>query len=449
MAIEDEIEAAGHARVFVVLKRTKRRRINGRLTVALDETISRQQEAAQSIEKYFRPFKNSRMAQMTRELASTSQRTIRSMAAPESPMLAGLTDYVRDLQAEVVAKANGVRYFPYLGIMMGTVDRAGLAGLRENTDDVERLFSPPEFTLIRPVEDNDAALAGPGEGTSWCLERMGIPRLWDAGLTGTGVLIGHLDTGIDSTHPALENAIDAYAVFDEIGQQLNVVSPMVDTGYHGTHTAGLLVGKPFQGLTFGVAPDAGLAAGTIIEGGDVPARIAAGLNWCVGQGVKIISLSVGVRAYEPLLAALLGALRDRDILPVVAIGNEGPDSSRTPGNLSQSLSVGAIDENDQIWFDSSSQQFVETPKRIVPTVIAPGVGVWSSAPGGKLKRLSGTSMAAPHVAGLAALLKQYRPEATATQLEKAIIASCTRPLGISSLRGNKGVPDALLAKSEL
>lgn len=449
MAIEDELESSGHARVFVVLKPTKQRKVDGKVTVALAETISLQQEAAQSISSCFRSFKNSRMSEMARELASSSQPTVRSVAAPDSPMRRGRPDYVRDEHTEAVPENAGVRYFPYLGMMMGTVDRAGLAELRDKTDEVAQLFSPPEMSLIRPIEDEGAALAGPPDGVSWALERLGIPKLWDAGLTGDGVLIGHLDTGIDSAHPALADAIDAYSVFDELGLQLNVTTPMVDTGFHGTHTAGLLVGKPFQNVTFGVAPGARLAAGTIIEGGDIPARMIAGLNWCVGQGVKIISLSVGVRTFEPLVAALIGLLRTRDVLPVVAIGNEGPQSSRTPGNLAQSLSVGATDETDQIWFNSSSQQFAETPKRIVPTLIAPGAGIWSSSPGGGLKKLSGTSMAAPHIAGLAALLKQFRPEATVAQIEKAIIASCVRPGGISTLRGNKGVPNAVIARDKL
>lgn len=449
MPIEDELEASGHTRVVVVLKPTKRHKVDGRITVALTETISMQQEVAQSIASCFRPFKNSRMSQMARELASSSEPTIRSRIAADGPMRRGRPDYVRDEHAEAVPENAGVRYFPYLGMMMGTVDRAGLAELRNKKDEVAELFSPPEMSLIRPFEDEEAALAGPPEGVSWALKRLGIPKLWDAGLTGDGVLIGHLDTGIDSTHPALADAIDASSVFDELGQQLNVTTAMVDTGFHGTHTAGLLVGQPFGNVTFGVAPGARLAAGTVIEGGDIPARMIAGLNWCVGQGVMIISLSLGVRRFDPLVAALVKQLRDRDILPIVAIGNEGAETSRTPGNLPESLSVGATDEADQIWFNSSSQQFAETPRRIVPTLIAPGAGIWSSAPGGGLKKLSGTSMAAPHIAGLAALLKQFRPEATGAQIQKAIIASCKRPSGISTLRGNKGVPDAMVAKSKL
>jgi subtilisin len=165
----------------------------------------------------------------------------------------------------------------------------------------------------------------------------------------------------------------------------------------------------------------------------------------VGQGVRLISMSLGLRGFVPQFATILTLLRQRQILPIVAVGNEGVQTSRTPGNLPESLSVGAVDETDQIWFNSSSQQMSETPKRYVPTLIGPGAGIWSSVPGSQLRSLSGTSMATPHIAGLAALLLQHRPETTADDLQKAIVTSCKRPPAISTLRGNNGVPDGVAA----
>ena len=450
MTIEQELQAVGHARVIAVLKPTKRRKGEKGLSFALDETISLQQDAVRTIERCFKPFRNSRTAQLTKEIAATSSPTVRSKSAPELVNEKPKAAYApRDPHAEPGMENSGMRYFPYLGIVMGTVDRQGIDQLRQHQKEVAALFSPPEMSLIRPFEDDLAALAGPEPGNSWALERLKIPALWDAGLTGQDVLIGHLDTGIDSAHPALAQQVNAYAVFDETGQRLVTPATLVDTAFHGTHTAGLLVGKPFQGVTFGVAPAAQLVSGTVIEEGDVPARVVAGLDWLIGQGVSIVSLSLGVRAFDALVDALMKQLRQRDVLPVVAIGNEGPTTSRSPGNLKESLSVGAIDDADEIWFNSSSQQMAETPKRIVPVMIAPGAGVWSSAPNGTMKKLSGTSMATPHIAGLAALLKQHRPDASAAAIEKAIIASCKRPPGISTLRGNKGVPDAVVAMQNL
>ena len=84
-----------------------------------------------------------------------------------------------------------------------------------------------------------------------------------------------------------------------------------------------------------------------------------------------------------------------------------------------------------------------------PILIGPGAAVWSSVPNQQLRSLSGTSMATPHITGLAALLLQHRPEMPIADLEKAILASCKRPTGISTLRGNKGVPDGVDALAAL
>ncbi len=442
MTIQEQLEAMGHARVIVVLKPMRKKRAGERMSLALSETISLQQEAARTLEKFFKPFSNSRTTILAREIDTlrdhAGQAPGQAIAdiAPSRPL------YASDPNAAAVQENTGLRYFPNLGILFGTVDEKGMDGLRSRADVVSSLFAPPEMSLIHPVEE--AALAGPDPGNSWALERLHVPQLWDKGLTGDGILIGHLDTGIDATHPALDEAIDSFAEFDAIGR-LVAGSQMTDSGFHGTHTAGILVGRPYQGVTFGIAPGAKLAAGMVIEHGDTAARVIAGLEWCIGQGVRIVSLSLGVRQYEPLFSRIFQLLRQRNILPVAAIGNEGAQTSRTPGNLPEVLSVGAMDQTDQIWFNSSSQQLSEKHRRIVPTVIAPGVTIWSSVPNGGLRGLSGTSMAAPHVAGLAALLMQHRPDATVDQVEKAILASCSRPDAISILRGNKGVPNAVKA----
>lgn len=449
MTIQEQLDATGHARVVVVLKPTKKKRESGHMSLALAETISLQQEAARTLEKFFKPFPNSRTAILARETATTPiGRMGKSVAQAAGSMAGSLSSALNtsDPNAAAIHESEGLRYFPNLGILFGTTDQEGIKGLLSHTNEVSDLFSPPEMSLIHPVEE--AALAGPNPGNSWALERLRIPALWDKGLTGEGVLIGHLDTGVDSTHPALNAAVDSYAEFDSIGR-LVAGAVLADSGFHGTHTAGILVGRPYQGVIFGVAPGAKLAAGTVIEYGDTPARVIAGLNWCVGQGVRVVNLSLGVRQHKPQFSRVFQILRERNILPVAAIGNEGAQTSRTPGNLREVLSVGAMDETDQIWFNSSSQQLAETRKRIVPTVIAPGVTIWSSVPNGGLRGYSGTSMAAPHIAGLGALLMQYRPEAGVNQIEKAILASCNRPSTISTLRGNKGVPDAAEALRKL
>jgi len=184
----------------------------------------------------------------------------------------------------------------------------------------------------------------------------------------------------------------------------------------------------------------------VIEGGKVSARVLAGMDWCVGQDVKVLSMSLGLRGYDPQFQTVMRILAQRGILAVIAIGNEGPQTSRSPGNYVEALSVGALDDKDSVWLDSSSQSLLKPPPpRVVPDVVAPGVGIWSCAVGGGYRQSTGTSMAAPHVAGLAALLWEHKPEATASRIREAIDKSCTRPPSVAQKRGNRGIPDAFKA----
>lgn len=434
MDLQEQLKAFGHARVIVVLKPRKTRRRDGHRELALAETIDLQQDVAQQCGKYFRPFADSRTQLIANDLHRGRG------AAPDR---AGME---RAIMARTTTKARpAFRYFRHLGVMFGTVDRKGLNRLIASKSAVASVLSPPEFSLIapHPVTTADAMAEGP----TWGLRRLGIPGLWERGIYGDGVLIGHLDTGVDATHPALANAVDVFAEFDSLGEIVPSAAT-ADTGIHGTHTAGILVGQPFKGAMFGVAPKAKLAAAVVIEGGDVPARVLGALDWCVEQSCRVINMSLGIRGYEPLFEDILDLLRERNILPVAAVGNEGPLTSRSPGNHLPVVSVGAIDDTDHVWWSSSSQR-VPGKQRVVPDLVTPGVAVWSSVPGGSVKQLSGTSMAAPHVAGLAALLMSHRPDASVAMIEEAIYRSCRRPANASTIRANRGIPDGDAARTWL
>jgi subtilisin family serine protease len=425
MEFKDQFEQYGHARVLVVLKPVKEVRVGGQLALDHAGTYTLQQQAANDIGYCFKAFSDSRETQIAREMASLSM----ARSAPRRSTL-----------------SKGMRYYANLGVVLGTVDEAGLKSIRSRTREISAVMPPPEFGLIRPVED--MALAGAPTGTSWGVERMNAEKVWQQGITGKGVVVGHVDTGVDAAHDALTDAIDAFVELDELGE-VKAGAAARDSGQHGTHTAGIIAGRKFNGLKFGVAPGAKLASAMVIEGGDVIARVLGGLDWCVGQDVRIISMSLGLRGFMPQFRSIMALLRQRNILPVVAVGNEGVGTSRSPGNYPESLSVGAMDVENMIWFNSSSDRFTRKVDAVVPDVIAPGAGIWSSIPGNQLAAMSGTSMAAPHIAGLAALLLEHRPDITAAKLEAAIFKSCTRPPGISTARGNRGFPDAAKAVKAL
>jgi subtilisin len=304
MTLNEQLKAFGHARVVVVLKPKKTRKVGSRTALALSETVALQQDAAGKLQTCFKRFEQSR----TQLLAAESQRQLPAVEAKPLPVRAS------------ASKPAAARYYPNLGVMLGTVDKRGLKALRKKKKEVATVLAVPDFSLIQPHEVS--ALAGPPTGISWGVKRLGVPKLWDKGLTGNGILIGHLDTGVDKTHPALSTAVDVFAEFDLIGEEIPNALPR-DTHHHGTHTAGLLSGRPHAGLTFGVAPGAKLASAVVIEGGDVPARTIAGLDWAIGQGCRIVSLSLGVRGFHPQFSTILKLVRQRNVLPVVAVGNEG------------------------------------------------------------------------------------------------------------------------------
>jgi phospholipase C/subtilisin family serine protease len=411
-ALENQFAAAGVAEVLVFMK---------------DGTAPRTELASRAV-GLSRHFRSSDLSHDAALLAA-----LRGPAGA-----AGLASGTGGPRPAVAAPAH--RFFPHLGIMYGTVDRVGLSALQAD-EGVAAVHEAPRLSLIRPIRDVATTQRG---ASSWGLERLRILEVWEAGFKGKGILVGHLDTGVDSTHPALKGAVAQFAEFDLLGHQVPN-APAHDSGRHGTHTAGTIAGRAVGSVSFGVAPEATLASALVIEGGNVVARILGGMDWVVGQGARVLSMSLGLPGFTPAFLDVTRRLRERNVLPVFAVGNEGPGTSRSPGNYAEALSVGAMDEHDDVADFSSSQRFQRSEDPLVPDLVAPGVDIASCVPGGGFAVMSGTSMATPHVAGLAALLFQAKPAAGADEVERAIFESCHLPASMDRERANRGVPDAVLA----
>jgi subtilisin len=190
----------------------------------------------------------------------------------------------------------------------------------------------------------------------------------------------------------------------------------------------------------------------VIEGGQVVARVLGGMDWVVARGARILSMSLGLAGWWTDFLPITRILRQRGVLPVFAVGNEGPGTSRSPGNYTEAISVGAFDRLGDVAPFSSSQRFERAVDPVVPDLVAPGVDVISARPGGGFQSMRGSSMATPHVAGLAALLLEAKPTATVDELEGAIFGSCRREPGWAPERAGRGSPDGpraleLLSKS--
>ncbi|MDX2549757.1 S8 family peptidase [Streptomyces stelliscabiei] len=266
--------------------------------------------------------------------------------------------------------------------------------------------------------------------------RIGAPKAWKAGFDGKGVTIAVLDTGVDATHPDLKGQVKAAKNFS--------TSPDTTDKYgHGTHVASIAAGTGAgsRGRYRGVAPRAKLLNGKVLgdEGFGDDSGIVAGMEWAAAQGADVVNLSLGggdTPEIDPMEAAINKLSAEKGILFAVAAGNEGDGGAGTvgsPGSAAAALTVGAVDDKDRLASFSSRGPTLDG--RIKPDVTAPGVAITAAAaPGSVIERevgqkpkgyltISGTSMATPHVAGAAALLKQQHPKWTYAELKAALVAS--------------------------
>jgi subtilisin family serine protease len=424
MNLSTAFKAQGFAEVMVVLKdKSNSKNVAAQANVVVPTTL-------------LRHFQNFEGSQDYAILEVLKQRTAQSMTKKKESR-AGVTIPSAAKVNSNELKSPNVYFYSNLGLMIGSVSRAGLAALRKEPT-VEKVTEAPEFRLIKPVQ---VSAAQPTAGYTWGLKAIGIDRLHSDGLTGRGVLVGHLDTGVDGSHPALAGVIGKYAEFDSLGIQVTGAQPK-DSGEHGTHTACTIAGQAIKGIHIGVAPGAKLASAMVIEGGKVTARVLGGMNWVVGQGARVLSMSLGFPGYAEDFAVIVQTLRERGVLPVIAVGNDGPGRSRYPGNYSEAVSVGAMDESFSVPDFSSSQRFARSIEPFVPDLVAPGVDVISGVPGGGYIMMSGSSMATPHIAGLAALLMEAKPNKTIEEIEAAIFQSCQLKPWMLKTRVNRGLPNA-------
>ena len=298
-------------------------------------------------------------------------------------------------------------------------------------------------------------------------QQIGAPALWGPTLdtAGQGVKIGIIDSGIDPDHPYFDPAGYTMPPGFPKGQQrfttakvivarsfvpkTGATAPSVrlafseDDSSHGTHVAGIAAGNadtPADGRRIsGVAPRAYLGNYKVfVETDDglspnanSPAIVAA-IEAAVADGMDVINFSGGEPEIEPsrdIVALALDAAAAAGVVPVIAAGNDyndfGAGSVSSPANSEGAIAVGAVEitGTKREHADFSSVGPTTISLRLKPDVAAPGVDVLSSVSGGGWAEFSGTSMASPHVAGAAALLRQRHPAWTVEQLKSALVQS--------------------------
>jgi subtilisin family serine protease len=271
------------------------------------------------------------------------------------------------------------------------------------------------------------------------------------GVTGAGVVVAVIDTGIDYTHPDLGGCFGAgckvVGGYDFIH---NDSDPGDDHG-HGTHVAGIIAAN---GTLKGVAPGATLLAYKVLDqyGDGYSSDIIAALEQAVSDGAQVANLSLGGQGFpeDPLSQAVDNATA-AGMLSVTGAGNSGWGASyrtiTSPGLSRTALTVGATDKSWQM-ADFSSRGYVMDGNRVLmkPEIVAPGVDILSTVPatGSKgdptrYKILSGTSIATPHVAGSAALLLQWNAAQTPEELKNRLVNSARSIDGDVFTRGAGGI----------
>ncbi|CAM5418917.1 Peptidase S8 OS=Streptomyces alboniger OX=132473 GN=CP975_22155 PE=3 SV=1 [Streptomyces alboniger] len=267
------------------------------------------------------------------------------------------------------------------------------------------------------------------------VKQIGADKAWAAGYDGKGVKIAVLDTGVDATHPDLKDQVVA-------AKNFSTSADAEDRYGHGTHVASTAAGTGAKsgGKFKGVAPAAKLLNGKVLgdDGFGEDSGIIAAMDWAAAEGADIVNLSLGggdTPGVDPLEAQVNTLSKEKGILFAVAAGNDGePGSVGSPGSADAALTVGAVDDKDKL-ADFSSQGPRLGDGAIKPDVTAPGVDITAAAaPGSVIEKevgqqppgyltISGTSMATPHVAGAAALLKQQHPKWGYEELKGALTGS--------------------------
>ncbi|MGW4103573.1 S8 family peptidase [Streptomyces sp. NPDC004976] len=264
--------------------------------------------------------------------------------------------------------------------------------------------------------------------------QIGTPKAWAAGYDGKGVRIAVLDTGVDTTHPDLKGQVTASKNFTP--------APTAGDEYgHGTHVASIAAGTGARskGRYKGVAPGAKILNGKVLndDGSGDDSGILAGMEWAAAQGADVINMSLGgtdAPGIDPLEEAVNRLSAEKGVLFAIAAGNEGPQSIGSPGSAEAALTVGAVDDKDALADFSSTGPRVGDGG-LKPDVTAPGVDITAASAKGNAivgevgekpagyMTISGTSMATPHVAGAAAILKQQHPQWKNTELKSALTGS--------------------------
>lgn len=304
--------------------------------------------------------------------------------------------------------------YNYMDVQLVTLPEKAALALKNN----------PNISFV----EEDAAVYATAQSTPWGVTHINADKAHAANVTGSGVKVAVLDTGIDASHPDLNVKGGVSFVSGE-------PSGLTDGNGHGTHVAGTVAALNNTAGVLGVAYNAELYAVKVLSasGSGTLSGIAQGIEWAIANDMDVINMSLGGSTGSTALEQASDNAYASGIVVVAAAGNSGSKGKRNtigyPAKYSSVIAVGAVDSNNNRASFSSVGSELE--------VMAPGVSILSTTPGNSYSSFNGTSMASPHVAGAAALIKAKYPSLSASQIRDRLKNSTT-PLGDAFYYG-KGV----------
>jgi subtilisin len=269
------------------------------------------------------------------------------------------------------------------------------------------------------VTISPTAIVAANQPIPWNITLVNAPQAWARGYRGNGVKVAVLDTGI-ATHPDL-------VISGGVSFVPGVVS-FNDGNGHGTHCAGIIGARNNTVGVVGVAPLASLYAVKVLndQGSGQSSWILAGMAWARQNGMNVVSMSLGsLTCQSAAYTTAIAQLNAAGVTVVCAAGNSGDKSFHcvnSPANSPGAIAVAAVNANKvRASFSSYGTDCCQLGANPV-SISAPGVSINSTIPGGYGVK-SGTSMACPHIAGAAALVKQRFPAFTPAQIRAKLLAT--------------------------
>jgi subtilisin family serine protease len=307
--------------------------------------------------------------------------------------------------------------FPLIG---ATLYRWHIDGGRSVVDTIGALGNEGVVASVQPnylfalQQDSHNSDQAQGDAAQYVLSKLHIDQAHQIA-TGQNVLVAVIDSEIDAKHPDLNGAV--VKSFDALGAESSAQE-------HGTEMAGAIAS---HGKLLGIAPRAELLAARAFDDSAGQAHgtsyaIYKSLQWAADNGARVINMSF-VGPADPTMHRLLEAAYGKDMVLVAAAGNAGPNAAPLfPAADPSVIAVTATDSHDDLFSGANRGQYI--------AVAAPGVQILADAPGDSYQLSTGTSIAAAHVSGVAALLLQHDPALTPADIRN-ILMTTAKPLGLA------------------